>query len=297
MGCAPGWAGANYQADHLARTAGHDLVCVGARRPRNGIRPSHRSGEHRQCQREGGNRYPCDNNSAPDNAVQLSSPVRTLKLSISLIVGRRRGITKAHSTGGQVTHMVRLPHRAFFAQSLPPSTQDLLHRPGRVGRPTVARRHRDLDSSVRAGVHHHTRRCPVLSRAGHTHRAVPRKREVPPGDPEIQWSSTDRPRVDDAHAATHPGPRPRLPHRPGAATQRGPHRPQTTASRRTHCQRRRTTTLLALVVSFYPAIGFTIPIPPPVLGRPRCTVGSTGSAPRVDLALAGRRVPSALRHI
>ena len=52
-----------------------------------------------------------------------------------------------------------------------------------------------------------------------------------------------------------------------------------------------------LVVSPYPAVGFAILKSLRVLGRGRCRIGTTGSPPRVDLALAGRRIPSALHHI
>jgi len=51
------------------------------------------------------------------------------------------------------------------------------------------------------------------------------------------------------------------------------------------------------VVSSYLAVIFTVTKPLRVLGRPRHRVASTSVRPEVDMALAGRRVPSALPHI
>jgi hypothetical protein len=50
------------------------------------------------------------------------------------------------------------------------------------------------------------------------------------------------------------------------------------------------------VVSRYAPVGLSVFEPLGIFSRPDLGIGSTGASPNVDLALAGRRVPSTLRH-
>src|SRR5262245_43027617 len=104
-------------------------------------------------------------------------------------------------------------------------------------------------------------------------------------------------RSDDAAPQANPRTTPPRPHQrrtpPENRTDRRRRTPTPSLARR-HLRR---TTLLRLVVSSCCAVGFTILEPLRILGCPHCQVGAAGSASGIDLALAGRRVPSALHHI
>ena len=143
-----------------------------------------------------------------------------------------------HNARATASLVVSPSVKTFFDSSVSPLIENVLHRCGWLGRPPVVRRHCHLDGPLGTGVHHQTRWRPVLPRTGHTHR--------PAGSARIVWSRAGQPWVDDADPATHPGPRTRIPHRPGTTTQRRPHHPKTTPPRRTHRQRRPTTTVLML---------------------------------------------------